>query len=190
MGKKIPTVPGQDHSCLRTGRKDHEVTKPKSLRMRLHEANRPPEYLQAYPADEMDAWLDYLDFTINGYKFGQQGDANLIEAIKAENAELQALFDMQWKRMRTAEKLWCDAHPDRKNIRPDLGALIQWLMDERGRSLNNFVQVLSLLDGAEDVIELYGYKAEYPAQKKWAMDWLAQARGFFASYQKSKEAAQ
>jgi hypothetical protein len=28
--------------------------------MRLHEMNRPPEYLQAYPAEEMDKYLDEL----------------------------------------------------------------------------------------------------------------------------------
>jgi hypothetical protein len=33
------------------------VTRPKSLRMKMHEMNRPPEYLQAYPAEEMDAYL-------------------------------------------------------------------------------------------------------------------------------------
>jgi hypothetical protein len=108
--------------------------------------------------------------------------------LKEENAELQALFDMQWKRMRIAENLWCDAHPDRKNVRPDLGALIQWFMDERSRLMADYVQALSLLDGAEDVVELHGYKAEYPAGKEWAIDWLMKSRGLFASYQKTKEA--
>jgi len=36
------------------------MIKPESLRMRLHEMNRPPEYLQAYPAEEMDKYLDEL----------------------------------------------------------------------------------------------------------------------------------
>ena len=77
------------------------MDKPKSLRMRLHEMNRPPEYLQAYPAEEMDEYLDYLDFTINGYKFCQQGDARLVEDMKevnsrlrAENARLRDNFDL------------------------------------------------------------------------------------------------
>jgi len=143
------------------------MTKPQRLRVRLHEMNRPPEYLHAYPADEMDEYT---------------------AGIEEENAELQALFDLQWKRMRLAEKLWCDAHPDRKNVRPDLGALIQWFMDERDRIMADYVQALSLLDGAEDVVELYGCRAEYPSGTQWAKDWLMKARGLFASYQKTKEA--
>lgn len=93
------------------------ITKPKSLRMKLHEVNRPPEYLQAYPADEMDAYL---------------------ACIEEENAD--------------------------------------------------YVQALSLLDGAEEVIEMHGYKAEHQAGKQWAIDWLMKARGLIASYLKSKEA--
>jgi hypothetical protein len=37
------------------------MNKPKSLRMKMHEANRPPEYLQAYIATEMDEYLEYLE---------------------------------------------------------------------------------------------------------------------------------
>jgi hypothetical protein len=70
------------------------MTKPKSYRMKMHEINRAPDCMQAYPADKMDDWLDYLDVTINGYKFSQQGDAKLIDALKAENARLrEALKD-------------------------------------------------------------------------------------------------
>ena len=36
--------------------------KPKGLIMKMHEANRPPEYLQAYPADEMDEYIDDLKY--------------------------------------------------------------------------------------------------------------------------------
>jgi hypothetical protein len=42
------------------------MAKPKSLRMKLHEMNRPPEYLQAYPAEEMDAYLDELQARADG----------------------------------------------------------------------------------------------------------------------------
>jgi hypothetical protein len=48
------------------------MIKPESLRMRLHEMNRPPEYLQAYPAEEMDKYLDEL----------QADNARLREALK------------------------------------------------------------------------------------------------------------
>jgi hypothetical protein len=41
-------------------RKGSAMNKPKSLRMKMHEANRPPEYLQAYIADEMDEYLESL----------------------------------------------------------------------------------------------------------------------------------
>ena len=69
------------------------MEKPKTLRMKMHEINRPPVYLAAYPADEMDDWLDYLEFTINGYKFSQQGDAKLIKEMKAENARLKEALE-------------------------------------------------------------------------------------------------
>ena len=33
------------------------MTRPKSLRMKMQEMNRPPDHLQAYIAEEMDAYL-------------------------------------------------------------------------------------------------------------------------------------
>jgi hypothetical protein len=37
-----------------------KMTKPKSMRMKVNEANYAPEYVQAYPADEMDEYIDTL----------------------------------------------------------------------------------------------------------------------------------
>lgn len=45
-------------------------------------------------------------------------------------AELDALFDLQWKRTRQAEAAWrMEAPTERDHVMPDLGALLEWLMD-------------------------------------------------------------
>ena len=70
------------------------MTKPKPQRMyKLGAVDEPHCIYCAYPADEMDDWLDYLEFTINGYKFSQQGDAKLIKEMKAENARLKEALE-------------------------------------------------------------------------------------------------
>ena len=52
---------------------------------------------------------------------------------REEVAELRALFDLQWKRSRQADKLWQAAHPGMDLVWPDLGELLTWLM--QGHSL-------------------------------------------------------
>lgn len=66
------------------------------------------------------------------------------DAARAEVAELQALIDLQRTRMDAARALWQDAHPEKKNVWPDLGDLLEWLMQERDAAL-------SLPDAAEEV---------------------------------------
>ena len=59
---------------------------------------------------------------------------NEIASLKADNAEFQALFGMQHKRVAEAEQLWRDAHPELKRFTsPDLGTLAGWLVSERAR---------------------------------------------------------
>lgn len=41
-------------------------------------------------------------------------------------------------------------------------------------------EAASLLDGAIETIELYGYKSAYPHQKEWAKSWVERARKIVA----------
>jgi hypothetical protein len=47
-------------------------------------------------------------------------------------AELDALFELQQTRVAAATKAWQDAHPDRADVFPDLGELVNWLMVRAG----------------------------------------------------------
>jgi hypothetical protein len=51
-------------------------------------------------------------------------------AILAEEAELQAVFDLQWKADRRATKLWQEAHPGSDLVWPDRADLVVWLMEQ------------------------------------------------------------
>jgi len=52
------------------------------------------------------------------------------DAAKAEAEDLQALFDLQRKRMTVADELWRKAHPEEGMTWPDLGRLLEWLMQQ------------------------------------------------------------
>lgn len=54
-----------------------------------------------------------------------------IDALAAENLELNQLFDMQWKRTGEVTALWrAEAPAERELILPDLGKLLTWLMSQ------------------------------------------------------------
>jgi hypothetical protein len=57
-------------------------------------------------------------------------ERRLDEALK-DNQELRGLFDLQHTRYGEAEKLWRRAAPGRNLTSPDLGRLLEWLMQER-----------------------------------------------------------
>jgi len=69
------------------------MDKPKSLRMRLHEMNRPPEYLQAYPAEEMDDYLCGLEADALSDHLELSGAVSLLKDLKAENARLKEALE-------------------------------------------------------------------------------------------------
>jgi hypothetical protein len=52
-----------------------------------------------------------------------------LEKLRRENAELNSIFDLQWKRMQEAIKLWQKHNPGHDYTWPDLGRLLEWLMD-------------------------------------------------------------
>jgi len=41
--------------------------------------------------------------------------------------------------------------------------------------------MLSMIDGAYEVVELHGFNSESPSVKQWSKDWLEKARGFGAT---------
>lgn len=52
-----------------------------------------------------------------------------LERLRAENAELNELFSRQHERGMRAIKLWREEHPGNDLVLPDLGALLDWLID-------------------------------------------------------------
>lgn len=56
--------------------------------------------------------------------------------LRAENRELQALFDLQHKRMHEATLVWRKANPGNDMVLPDLGALLTWMLEQRANLLS------------------------------------------------------
>jgi hypothetical protein len=53
-----------------------------------------------------------------------------VERLKSANDDLNALFELQYTRMTEASALWrAEAPEERRNVMPDLGALLTWLME-------------------------------------------------------------
>ena len=53
-----------------------------------------------------------------------------VRTLRAELAELNALFDLQHARSLEADNKWRAAHPGKENATPDLGELLSWLLSE------------------------------------------------------------
>ena len=58
-------------------------------------------------------------------------DGALAERVE----ELESLFDLQQSRMEEATRVWQESTGN-KGILPDLGQLLEWLLDERSRKIN------------------------------------------------------
>ena len=66
-----------------------------------------------------------------------------VGALLAEVDETRALFDMQWTRMRRATELWrAESLDERALVAPDLGALLDWLMEQAGAAAIERVRAL------------------------------------------------
>ena len=57
------------------------------------------------------------------------------ERLQAELAEKQSLFDAQWPRMQHAIAVWHESNPGNHHVIPDLGVLLEWLIDERASAM-------------------------------------------------------
>ena len=55
-----------------------------------------------------------------------------LDVVKGECDVMDALFAMQWNRMAKTTVAWREGHPERSFIQPDLGALLEWLMERAG----------------------------------------------------------
>lgn len=63
--------------------------------------------------------------------YDKEAAAATVRAEKAEHDanEAQCLFDLQRSRTEKADALWKAAHPDSMSVFPDLGTLIDWLLE-------------------------------------------------------------
>jgi len=55
-----------------------------------------------------------------------------LDVIKGECDAMDALIEMQMNRMARATVAWRAGYPARSFIQPDLGALLDWLMEKAG----------------------------------------------------------
>ncbi len=83
------------------------------------------------------------------------------EKLRAERDELQALFDLQSTRMEKASALWREAHPSEKLVLPDLGDLLEWLMERP--EVNIEPDDVVSLTAAGEVVALRALAAELVA---------------------------
>ena len=76
--------------------------------------------------------------------------------LQADNDELNALFDMQYKRTGEAAEAWHKANPGNDNVLPDLGNLLEWMLKEIARLQKWQQEAVRWLVGARTTMELVG----------------------------------
>lgn len=54
---------------------------------------------------------------------------NNCRRLRAENKEFKKLFVLQRTRMKEADAYWHQYHPGQELVLPDLGKLLEWLME-------------------------------------------------------------
>lgn len=74
--------------------------------------------------------LEHENCAKNDAKLARDWDAaaDRIEALVAENAEYEEVFDMQWKAGMRAVERWREAHPGNDLVLPDTADLCLWLL--------------------------------------------------------------
>lgn len=76
----------------------------------------------------------------------------MLAAAASDTAELRQLFDLQWKRTQEADAKYVAAHPRPDcphGYKPDLGALIEWLMTQAGHTESQLAAKPPAIDDAE-----------------------------------------
>lgn len=71
--------------------------------------------------------------------------------------EYSHIFELQRKRTLEADALWRAAHPENKLASPDLGKLLEWLMEQKevpeGSRLSQVQQMARSMDAARNIPE-------------------------------------
>ena len=127
--------------------KDKEID---ALKAKLTETEIDRDRWHGNWRDSLDKWID------DTLKL----KADLTEARKErdeareEIKDFESLLELQRSRMKIADKLWQDAH-NKPDTLPDLGDLIQWLMDrtERLVAVTKCGQQAAYLDHIDDLQE-------------------------------------
>lgn len=90
--------------------------------------NVEPHYRRGMPPAWVQQVVDQaIEHQAAGRGFTLSADPSVAERL----AEMQALFDMQWKRMGQATERWRAEDPEGRALtQPDLGDLLKWLMDK------------------------------------------------------------
>ncbi len=89
-----------------------------------------------------------------------------LEKSKAENKELQVVFDLQATRTKKAEKMWQQATGKHDTL-PDLGVLLDWLMGEIKRL--NKMQPIANVTLSDDAKHFEGLAEKQRRHRKWAI---------------------
>lgn len=79
--------------------------------------------------------------------FARQGIR--VVPITPPASDHEALFDLQWTRMREATKAWQKAHPGNDLVWPDLGELLTWLLSQRGWSTTTVLDMAVAMNTAQ-----------------------------------------
>lgn len=103
-----------------------------------------------------------------------------VRQLESKLAEYQHLFDLQWTRMQRATELWRAEFPaDRALVQPDLGALLDWLID-RGHAAGRAQAANEIAAHCDDRVRAFseqvaaGVLAEF--SRAVAVAWEAAAR--------------
>jgi hypothetical protein len=77
-----------------------------------------------------------------------------VERLERENADLRALFEMQWRRMGEATDRWRAEDPEaRALVMPDLGDLLQWLMGDADRLRTTLGAIAAYADERREALD-------------------------------------
>lgn len=87
---------------------------------------------------------------MRGWDLMDPKSAEVIDAVLAEVAELQANFELRWQADRRAIAAWQAAHPESPHVWPDHADMCCWLMGEVERLRGEVKSILSDISTAPE----------------------------------------
>lgn len=95
-----------------------------------------PEQYRAVAGEIMRlvAWDQYMR-TDGAWELQVQQLAGEKEALKAECAELNRVFELQWDADQRAIKMWRQAHPGHDHVWPDRANMVVWMLEQWDREV-------------------------------------------------------